>query len=57
MFFDECSAQEKSNSPDQYVFRPDFEAFRHDSVNLKNHGKDISQIVFGALSGLVVNQS
>jgi hypothetical protein len=49
MFSDESLVQRKSNSPDQYVFRLDFEAFRRDLVNLKNYGKDISQMVWGVI--------
>ncbi|GMG13310.1 unnamed protein product [Aspergillus oryzae] len=49
MFSDECSVQRKSNNSTQYVFRFSTEAYRKDLVNLTNHGKDISQMVWGAI--------
>lgn len=49
IFSDECSVQRKSNSPTQFVFRFPNEAYRRDLVNLTNHGKDISQMVWGSI--------
>lgn len=49
IFSDECSVQRGSNSPVQFVFRFQDEAFRQDLVNLESHGRDISQMIWGAI--------
>lgn len=49
IFSDECSVQRKSNSSQAYVFRFDGEGLRRDLVNLQNHGKDISQMVWASI--------
>ncbi|KAJ5406535.1 transposase [Penicillium sp. CMV-2018d] len=49
IFSDECSVQRKSNSHVQFVFRLKDETYRPDLVNLQLHGKQISQMVWGAI--------
>lgn len=49
IFSDESSIQCKPNNSVQFVFRFSNEKFRKDLVNLKNHGKDISQMVWGSI--------
>jgi hypothetical protein len=49
IYSDECSVQRKPNNTVKFVFRYQKEAFRSDLVNLRNHGKDISQMVWAAI--------
>lgn len=49
IFSDECSAQRGSNSPVQFVLRFQTEAFLQEFINLKPHGRDISQIIWGGI--------
>jgi transposase len=49
VFSDECSVQRRSNSKVQHVFRFVSEAYRDDLVNLVNHGKDISQMIWAGI--------
>ena len=49
IFSDECSIQQKGNSGVTFVFQYTKEAYRQDLVNLVCHGKDISQMVWGAI--------
>lgn len=48
-FSDECSVQRKSNHGIVFVFRFSKEALQKDLVNLVDHGKDISQMVWGSI--------
>lgn len=57
IFSDECSVERDSNSPVQFVFRFQDEAFRQDLLNLTSHGRGISQNGFGLECGLVAVRS
>lgn len=49
IFSDECSVQRGSNSPVQFVFRFQNEAFLQDFVNLSYQRRDISQMIWGGI--------
>ena len=49
IFSDECSVQRKPNNSTQFVFRFSSKAYWKDLVNLVNHGKDISQMIWGSI--------
>ena len=49
IYSDECSIQRKPNNTVEFVFRYQKEALRQDLVNLMNHGKDISQMIWAAI--------
>ena len=49
VFSDECSVQRKANNSANFVFRFSGEAYPQGIMNLVDHGKDISQMIWGAI--------